>query len=259
MIHYFKKIYIDILIKFDHRTTDFFVMEKEILKTGSNKKKSKETQSTSKRKIIIAVILIVFAFSGSFLIYFILQISLNTNTPMVVVVSGSMEPTLLKGDLLFVQGKDPAQIKNGTIEGKEGDIIVFDAWNLDGWIDPPRDPIVHRVVDKWYDGGWFFLTKGDANPVGDNVPVPENRVLGVVVGRIPFIGWVKIILADSGLLIPLLVIVSALLIISIIWDIVKKDDNGRDKKKGEKKLIYDPKTKDDESVREIEFDYTKNN
>ena len=48
-------------------------------------------------------------------------------------------------------------------------------------------------------------------------------------------------------------------IISIIWDIVKKDDHGRDKKKGEKKLIYDPKTKDDESVREIEFDYTKNN
>ncbi|MFX1378258.1 MAG: signal peptidase I [Promethearchaeota archaeon] len=234
-------------------------MEKEYLKTGSNKKKSQKTQSSSKRKIIIAIILIAFAFSGSFLIYFILQVSLNTNTPMVVVISGSMEPTLLKGDLLFVQGKDPTYIKNGTIEGKEGDIIVFDAWNLYGWIHPPRDPIVHRVVDKWYDGGWYFLTKGDANPTVDDAPVPANRVLGIVVGRIPYIGWVKIILTDSGLLIPLLVIVSALLIISIIWDILKKDDKSRDKKKGENKLIYDSEEKEDESVREIEFDFTKPN
>lgn len=218
----------------------------------------KKTRSTSKRKIIIAVILIIFAFSGSFLIYFILQITLNTQTPMVVVVSGSMEPTLLKGDLLFLQGKDPAQIKNGTIQGKEGDIIVFDARNLPGWINPPNDPIVHRVIDKWYDGGWFFRTKGDANFLVDDAPVPESRILGVVVGRIPYIGWVKILLSDSGLLIPLLVIVSALLIISIIWDIIKKDDDVRDKKKGEEELIYNPKAKDAE-YREIEYDYTKNN
>ncbi|MFX0023598.1 MAG: signal peptidase I [Candidatus Hermodarchaeota archaeon] len=232
-------------------------MEKDYLKTGTNKKKSKETRSTLKRKVIIAAILIIFASSGSFLIYFILQLSLNTNTPMVVVISGSMEPTILKGDLLFVQGKDPAQIKNGTIIGKEGDIIVFDAWDLPGWFHPPRDPVVHRVVDKWYDGGWYFLTKGDANPTVDDGPVPENRVLGVVVGRIPYIGWVKILLTDSGLLIPLLVIVSALLIISIVWDIIKKDDNGKDKKKGEKKLIFDYNTKDDKSIREVEINYSK--
>jgi signal peptidase len=232
-------------------------MEKDYLKTGSNKKKSKETQSTSKRKIIIAVILIFFAFSGSFLIYFILQISLNTNTPMVVVISGSMEPTILKGDLLFVQGKDPDLIKNGTIEGKEGDVIVFDAWNLPGWSFPPRDPVVHRVVDKWYDGGWFFLTKGDANPTVDDAPIPENRIFGVVVGRIPYIGWVKILLTDSGLLIPLLVIVSALLIISIIWDLFKKDEESKDKKKEDKKLNFNRKSLNDTSVKEIEINFTE--
>ncbi|MFW9969483.1 MAG: signal peptidase I [Candidatus Odinarchaeota archaeon] len=247
------------MIKFDHRTFKLLGMEKEYLKIGNKKKSLKKTPSTSKRKIIIAIILIVIAFSGSFLIYFILQFTLNTRIPMVVVVSNSMEPTLLKGDLLFVYGKDPAQIKNGTIEGKEGEIIVFDAWNLEGWIHAPRDPIVHRVVDKWYDGGWFFLTKGDANPSVDEAPVPESRVLGVVVGRIPYIGWVKIILTDSGLLIPLLVIVSALLIISIIWDIVKKDNTSVDKKTGEKKLVYDPKAKDNKSVREVKFDFSKSN
>ena len=64
---------------------------------------------------------------------------------------------------------------------------------------------------------------------------------------------------DSGLLIPLLVIVSALLIISIIWDIVKRDQDGKNKKKGEEELIYNPNAKNRESVREIEIDFTKHN
>ena len=222
-----------------------------------NKKKLKKKEPSVKRKVIIGVILIAFAFSGSFLIYYILQVTLHTSNPMVVVVSGSMEPTLLKGDLLFLEGKDPSQIKNGSIIGKEGDIIVFDARGLSGWLNAPKDPIVHRVVDKWYDGGWFFRTKGDANSIVDSAPVPENRILGVVAGRIPYIGWVKILLTNSGLLIPLLVIVSALLIISIIWDIVKKEDNSKDKIEEEEKLIFKTDKKNDDLIRKIEFDYTK--
>lgn len=198
-------------------------MNSNALKKTSKPKK----QPTSKRKILIALILIGFAFSGAFLFYFALQITLNTKHPMVVVVSGSMEPKILKGDLLFLKGEDPANIKNGTIEGKEGDIIVYNARGL--WPGAPSDPIVHRVVDKRYDNGYLFLTKGDANPTPDDSWVPETRILGVVVGRIPYIGWVKIILTDTGLLIPLLVIVSGLLIISIIWDLVKKDEK-EDKK-----------------------------
>jgi hypothetical protein len=52
--------------------------------------------------------------------------------------------------------------------------------------------------------------------------VPEDNILGVVVFKIPWIGWVKIFLTESGLLIPLLIIISALLIISIIIDAYKK-------------------------------------
>ncbi|UCD02527.1 MAG: signal peptidase I [Promethearchaeota archaeon] len=234
-------------------------MKKNYSKKDLNKRILKKKEPSSKRKIIIAILLLTFAFSGSFLIYFIMQITLNTSTPLVVVVSGSMEPTLYRGDLLFLKGEDPATIKNGTIDGKEGDIIVFNAHLVPGWIYPPNDPIVHRVIDKKYDNGWFFLTKGDANPNPDDDWVPENAILGVVWGRIPYIGWVKIFLTDSGLLIPLLVIVSALLIISIIWDLVKKDDEGKDKKEGEQKLIYNPNAKDDDSVKEIEINFTENN
>ncbi len=176
-----------------------------------------------KKKVIIAVLLMSFAFFGSFVIYFVLQVSLNTQTPIVVVISGSMTPTINKGDILFVKGTDPALIQNGSIVGKEGDIIVFDAYGL--WAGAPLDPIVHRVIGKWYDNGtWYFSTKGDANSLPDPVLIPGDRVIGVVVGGIPFIGWIKILLTDSGLLIPLLIIVSVVLIISIVSDFIKEEE-----------------------------------
>ena len=212
-----------------------------------------EKEASTKRKIIVTIILLGVAFSGAFLVYFIMQIALNTKTPMVVVVSGSMKPKLHRGDLLFLRGKDGENIKNGTIEGKEGDIIVFDAHGI--WSHPPPDPVVHRVIDKWYvsGDGWYFRTKGDANSSPDIGDVPESSILGVVVGRIPYIGWVKIALTDSGLLIPLLVIVSLLLVISLIWDIAKKEDD--EEEINSKKLIYD----ETNIKREIDMDFTKEN
>ena len=220
-------------------------MEKRKIKAPIKHKK----KPSSKRKIIVTVILLGLAFSGAFLIYYIMQVALSTDTPMVVVVSGSMEPNLLEGDLLFLKGTDPENIKSGTIAGKEGDIIVFNAYNL--WFHAPAEPIVHRVIDKKYDKGWFFLTKGDANSIPDADWVPETRIFGVVVGRIPYVGWVKIILTDSGLLIPLLVIVSVLLVISVIWDLVKKEKD--DPEIDNKKRIYDEK----KIKQEIEIDFTK--
>jgi len=189
----------------------------------------KEKKSVSRKKIIIAVVMISIAFFGSFIVYFILQVSFNTESPIVVVVSGSMEPQIHKGDLLFVMGVEPENIKNGTIIDKDGDIIVFNAQGL--WHSAPIEPIVHRVIDKYQDGGiWYFRTKGDANAIRDQAPVPEDRVIGVVIGGIPYIGWVKIFLTESGLLIPLLVIISALLIISIVRDIYKGDDDEQGEK-----------------------------
>ncbi|MFX1289101.1 MAG: signal peptidase I, partial [Promethearchaeota archaeon] len=141
------------------------------------------------KKVIIAVAMIILAFFGSFFVYFILQVTLNTETPIVVVISGSMEPTIHEGDLLFVMGTDAENIKNGTAEDKEGDVIVFNA----PWTGAPQEPIVHRVINKYQVGDeWFFETKGDANSLPDPDPVPESNVIGIVIGGIPYIGWVKI-------------------------------------------------------------------
>ena len=200
----------------------------------NSRKKEKEKKPISHKKIIIAAVMICIAFFGSFLIFFGLQVALNTEAPIVIVISGSMEPNIREGDLLFVMGANPEDIKNGTAEEQNGDVIVFDARGL--WAGAPEEPIVHRVVDKYLVGGtWYFRTKGDANLVPDRAPVPESSIIGVVIGGIPYIGWIKILLTKSGLLIPLLVIVSALLVISIIRDIFQGEDDDEDQKKGNDK------------------------
>ncbi|MGV9199321.1 MAG: signal peptidase I [Promethearchaeia archaeon] len=208
---------------------------KKYIKSKSKKKK-KDNSKASKKKIIIAVILIFFAFFGSYIIYFTLQVTLGTNTPMVVVISGSMEPNIHKGDLLFLTDKEPENIKEGTIEDQQGDVIVYDARGL--WSGAPDEPIVHRVVDqKQNESGYFFLTKGDANSYPDRAWVPANRIIGVVCGGIPYIGWIKIFLTEYNLFIPLLVIFGSLLIISIIWDIYQETEEEQKEKNANEKVV----------------------
>jgi signal peptidase len=204
-------------------------MERKNLKKKSHPKK----QPISKKNIITSLILIGFAFFGSYLIYFILQVALDTQTPMVVVVSGSMEPQINKGDLLFLRGMDAEDIKEQDSD-HEGDIIVYDARGL--WEGAPEDPIVHRVVDKYReDGRWYFITKGDANAKVDEEPVSASRVIGVVCGRVPYVGWVKIVMSDYGLFIPILIILSVPLIISILWDLIKDEEEQEEEE--EEKIV----------------------
>lgn len=81
-----------------------------------------------------------------------------------------------KGDIIFIYGEDPKNIKTG-------DVIVF--------VTPIRaEPIIHRVI---YTGD-RITTKGDHNadigPVDRDIP-PE-AVVGKATFRLPWLGWVKI-------------------------------------------------------------------
>lgn len=153
-----------------------------------------------------------------------------------------MEPNIHRGDLLFVKGIDPEDIKNGSIENKEGDIIVFDARGL--WNDAPEDPVTHRVVNKWYNDTtqkWCFYTKGDANFHIDMAIILEERIHGVVFGRIPYIGMIKIVLIDAGLYFLLIILITTLLIVSMIRDIIKDEDHNQIQDKTQNSSTTDDK------------------
>ena len=92
-----------------------------------------------------------------------------------VVVSGSMEPSIPAGSVIYSKKTDPALLK-------KGDVIVF--------IDETRGttPITHRVVTNDTSTG-TITTKGDANGNVDINPVTYNNVIGKVAAHIPKVGF----------------------------------------------------------------------
>lgn len=132
--------------------------------------------------IIIAVIIVFTLQSG-------LKYGLRTKDPIVVVVSGSMEPTFERGDVLI--------LKNGS-DINTGEVVTYDDSNGD-------IPIVHRVEEIINNNGeTYYVTWGDNNPApdtyrdskGNELPgVPESAIENEVVLVIPEIGhlslWIR--------------------------------------------------------------------
>lgn len=172
--------------------------------------------------------------------YFGLVLALGTETPVRVVESGSMctsmygcdgwsdvfEQTLHVGDLIFIQ-KVPAEELNANYP--DSDIIVYDKPAQSG--NPDSTPIVHRIVAKYkVDGVWYFQTKGDGN--GEHWPapvssteydsntlwstgegVPEEHVLGKVILRVPYVGWVTLLMRNTPWALPLGIFLILLLVV----------------------------------------------
>lgn len=92
------------------------------------------------------------------------------------IISPSMEPEYMVGDLIYVKEVDPATIK-------EGDVITFIV---------NEDLVVgtHRVVRVDAENQRFY-TKGDANEAEDGSPVHFNNVIGVPKFSIPKLGYVS--------------------------------------------------------------------
>lgn len=94
-----------------------------------------------------------------------------------VVLSGSMEPSISTGDVIVVDGVDPASIE-------ERDVITYLRADAE-------TPTTHRVVGITEQGDELaFVTQGDANDEPDASPVPASQVMGQVIFTIPYIGYV---------------------------------------------------------------------
>lgn len=111
---------------------------------------------------------IIYLFLLMYLIIFIPK--LFGYNPLVV-ISGSMEPTLKVGGLLYYEEID-------INDFKEKDILVYEL----------KDHIIsHRVVEHLNNG---FITKGDANNSYDSSIVSDNQVLGRGTNwSIPLLGY----------------------------------------------------------------------
>lgn len=129
----------------------------------------------------------------------VLRVALRTESPLMVVSSESMVPSLNVGDIIIVRGVDPRTVTVGTI-------IIFHSPSN------PEMPIVHRVIAVDNQGSTIlFQTKGDHNPGPDGWRVPAENLMGVYVGKIPYVGLLSLELRGP-LGITLIILLVALII-----------------------------------------------
>ncbi|KAI0357670.1 hypothetical protein OH77DRAFT_1421755 [Trametes cingulata] len=154
------------------------------------------------RHVLLQILNFVSVLASGLMIWKGLGLITNTESPIVVVLSGSMEPAFYRGDLLFLT--NPTDQRYQT-----GDITVYKI--------PGADiPIVHRVLEThdFYSkkkgmiaaaplvDKQLLLTKGDNNHIDDIELyqglewLERKHIVGKVRGFLPYVGYVTIAMND---------------------------------------------------------------
>ncbi|KAG2723073.1 hypothetical protein I3760_02G155900 [Carya illinoinensis] len=161
------------------------------------------------RQVLTQAISLGMIVTSALIIWKALMCIIGSESPVVVVLSESMEPGFKRGDILFLHmSKDPV---------RAGEIVVF---NVDG-----RDiPIVHRVIkvhERQDTGEVDVLTKGDNNNKDDRVLyahrqlwLQQHHIMGRAAGFLPYVGWVTIIMTEKPIIKYILIGALGLLVIT---------------------------------------------
>lgn len=148
----------------------------------NNKKRSKKRGGKNPAAAVCSAL-------GSLTLILLIAICLPLTAPkafgyhIYTVISGSMEPAIPIGSLLYIQSTEPEGMMEGDI------IAYYGAQDL-------ASLITHRVVENRVLMG-EFITKGDANSKEDMHPIPYDNFIGKVVLSIPKVGTVAQILTSQ--------------------------------------------------------------
>jgi len=149
----------------------------------------------NKRQLLFQLLNLAMIVFSALMIWKGLMFLTKSESPVVVVLSGSMEPAFQRGDILF--------LNNSVHKVAVGDVVVFKIKDRD-------IPIVHRIlkVHTKHDGETVeLLTKGDNNRVDDRglyapgqLWLQREDILGKAVGTLRYVGMVTIALNDYPVL-----------------------------------------------------------
>ena len=130
-----------------------------------------------------------------------------------MVLSGSMESDIHKGDLIITKETNPTKLK-------VDDIIAFR--------DAAGTITTHRIIDTVEnDGQTYFITKGDNNSTQDMNLVALDDVEGIYVGRVPGIGSMMDSLAKPTTIMILVVGITIIFVIGFMISTKKQRDAER--------------------------------
>ncbi|NCN82646.1 MAG: signal peptidase I [Candidatus Pacebacteria bacterium] len=160
--------------------------------------RSRRKQKLSFSKILLTTVWVILGV-GIVLLIFRLVLKSGFQPPLAsyVVQSGSMEPSIMTGDIILIRPE---------MQYSLNDVITFR--------DQKKRVITHRITDvQAQSGKTIFLTKGDANRSIDIEFVPLENVVGKVQFVVPKLGFfVSFAKSTAGII--LLVIVPATIIVS---------------------------------------------
>ena len=143
-----------------------------------------------------------------------------------IVMSGSMEAELYKGDLVVVKDVDKKTIK-------KSDIIAFR--------DKKNHVVTHRIVEVINDNGKkAFITKGDNNDTTDVGAVYLNNIEGKYVFKIAKAGNVLLVLQKP---MTLFIMLTVILIIGIVWIMIGNNKLSKEERKELEELRNQKKKK----------------
>lgn len=162
-------------------------------------------RETVRRKPRRSALAAVSGILGTVLLVLLVAVCLPLTVPRVFgyhiysVISGSMEPAIPIGSLVYIRTMEPEEMQ-------EGDVIAFYGAGDQASI------VTHRVVENRVVMG-EFITKGDANPTEDMNPVPYGNYIGKVVRSIPGAGKIaELFTSPAGKAAAVAVIAAAVLL-----------------------------------------------
>jgi len=143
-------------------------------------KVDRKNQVIGLSKTVMGLGLVFLAFLG------FIQYS-GTFTPLLIVQTESMEPTIMTGEMIWIRGVAPTDVN-------VGDIITFNIPEtlVKAGVATEATSITHRVIEIIYaaDGSVSFKSKGDNNPVEDMWTVTSDMIVGRYEMELPYLGQV---------------------------------------------------------------------
>lgn len=146
-------------------------------------------------------------------------------TPMYVVSSGSMEPNMNVGDIVFVRSIDRGEIitqqeaanmsKVYMKFGNPGDVILYRPYGNENYV-----PVIHRAMyyveagEEMWPGGpeaphAGYITKGDneqtnalldqQTTISAQTPIKEEWIIGTSRFKVPYIGKIRLLFSPDRL------------------------------------------------------------
>ncbi len=124
------------------------------------------------------------------------------------VLSGSMEPEISVGDIVYAKEVDAEELE-------VGDILTY---QING-----STMVTHRIVEVDTENKQF-ITKGDANDAIDGSPVTYDQVAGRADFHVPLLGYISIYMRTPLSIAAVCGILFVMLILSLLPDLFEEKE-----------------------------------